>query len=477
MPGTDPAMIALVNHEFADLPEEERRELARDLAGMDPKTAERMLRVARVARGQRGGGTRSTSDPMQRGAGVSNAGFDLAGGHSQGVGDGPRIQPGPGSARRNDDVALAGLGVDVWDDTPTGQPHTTRRPPVRAWPDEQPAAQPQPESRGFGAGAIGQLTNRMMGNQPAAVANTSPLNSNQPEVRLVGDTAPANGLAERPAAGVLRSGPDPDRPILPTDVPRDRTMSNAFDSEPPPHAERPVNHLAQHIDDLDRSLANSKPSDDPRERLAFVEQHVLLRMLYLANDQQERAFVPIPGLDPDEQEFWKNYLWATANYFDSEKIARSEDRAGQTVAQLREAIRTLQTKARLELRHVSFCEQITSFGDYQPIENPEFGAGKLVLVYAEVENFRSESTSEGDFRTMLNSSAEIYDAAGKLVGSEPIDFGRSEDRSRNHRRDFFLAYKFALPVLPPGNYTFKLAVDDELSGRTDTHSMNFSITH
>lgn len=480
---TDPRTIDLIAREVPDATEAERRELADSLSGVDPATARKILKTFRMARG-RGEPSRSAERIDPRASGVL-----LAGGHSQGAGD--RLDPAVGfddspSRRPEPTVAarpirpdagadLAGLGVPPWSertaaDGPRGDSSQRHR-----WPDERPAAEPRP-ARNDPTG-LGRFAERLTGVvRPAAAANARP---NQPSVRgdvtLVGDTVPGD-VDSRPVRE-LRADTDPDRPIVSVDVPTERTMGNAFDATPPRQLPTTTarDRIAQLVDDLDRSLADAKPGDDPAERLAFVEKHVLLRLLYLANDQQERAFVAIPGLDSDEQAFWKSYLWATANYFDAEGIEQPQDRAGQAITQLRDAIRSLQAKARLELRHVTFCEKISSFGNYEPVDGKEFAARKEILVYAEVENFRSEVKADGTFLTLLKSSAEIYDQNGELVG-ERVDFGPSEDRSRVHRRDFFLAFQFALPDMPPGTYRLNLAVEDQLSGRTDTHTLNFTVT-
>ena len=161
------------------------------------------------------------------------------------------------------------------------------------------------------------------------------------------------------------------------------------------------------------------------EKLAYIQKQVNLRMLYLLSGQPTRSLEPIAGLDPADQEFWQEVFWGMSSYFDRNTIADPRDRATQTIAQLRAAVHKLQEKSKLELRNVAFCNKIVNFGSYERFKRDEFTAGQPVLLYAEVENFKSEPTSDGPYRAMLKSTIEIFDARGTLVQTMP--FPANED--------------------------------------------------
>ncbi len=79
-----------------------------------------------------------------------------------------------------------------------------------------------------------------------------------------------------------------------------------------------------------------------------------------------------------------------------------------------------------------------------------------MLLYAEVENFKSEESPKG-FRTALKSSYQVVDKQGtRMAGADPQTM---EEFCQNPRRDYFVRYRLNLPKpLPDGVYT--LQIDD-----------------
>ena len=224
---------------------------------------------------------------------------------------------------------------------------------------------------------------------------------------------------------------------------------------------------------LAQASTDSAESGDMVQR---IEDHVHLRMLYLVAGQHERALEAIPVIDPADQEFWQQMFWAMSNYFDTKGIPDRSDRASQTVAQLKTAVNRLEENARLELRNVNFCHKITSYGNYSKFDRDEFAPGQPALVYAEVENFKSEPASDGQYRTVLKSTVEFYKAGpnGDLV--DQIAFPSTVDLCRNHRRDYFHSYEIAIPQkISLGPHVLKLTVEDELSQKIATYSVNFVV--
>ncbi len=234
--------------------------------------------------------------------------------------------------------------------------------------------------------------------------------------------------------------------------------------------------LQQLISLYESQVGQARPGTSEDERLDFVRKHVDLRMLYFVAGHQERALEAIPYIDAADQEFWQQVFWAMSNYFDREGIPDSSDRATQTIAQLKTAIQRLQQNARLQLRNVNFCHKIVSYGNYERFDRDEFTPGQPVLLYAEVENFKSELTPDGLWRTVLKSTIEFYKAGknGDLV--ERITFPPTEDLCRNHRRDYFHSYELTIPPkCSLGPHVLKLIVEDQLSQKVATYSVNFVV--
>jgi hypothetical protein len=210
------------------------------------------------------------------------------------------------------------------------------------------------------------------------------------------------------------------------------------------------------------------------EKLKYVEKQVHLRMLYLLSGQPAKSLEPISGLDPADQEFWQQVFWGLSNYFDKTAMADPSDRATQTIAQLRTAVQRLKEKSKLELRNVAFCQKISSYGNYERVKRDEFTPGQSVLLYAEVENFKSEATTEGPYRTMLKSSIDIFDSHGTRVVTMP--FQAPDDLCANQRRDYYNTYEFAIPQrIGIGPHTLKLTVEDQISHKVATYTVNFTV--
>lgn len=234
--------------------------------------------------------------------------------------------------------------------------------------------------------------------------------------------------------------------------------------------------LVRYISSVESEAFELQPGETDSERQAYIEKQVHLRMLYLMSGQQERALQAIPGLDPADQEFWQQTFWGLANYFDINSIPSSADRAAQTVTQLTNAVLRLQEKARLELRNVTFCHKISSFGNYEKYPRDEFSPGQEVLLYAEVANTHSEPIPDGKFKTSLKSTLEIYrhGTQGDLI--ERIDLPETVDVCRTHRRDYFHSYQFTIPAkLALGPHVLKLSVEDQLSRRVGMYTLNFMV--
>jgi hypothetical protein len=206
-------------------------------------------------------------------------------------------------------------------------------------------------------------------------------------------------------------------------------------------------------------------------RHAQLRQQLYLRMLYLMANRPERALTAIPGLDPVDQEFCQQVLWGLANYLDVEHMPRSADRAGQAISQLNTAVRRLREVADLEIRSVGFCQRILDFGIYERFPRDEFSPGQEVLVYAEIDNYRSDPTLDGRYRTVLRSTLEILSPTGEVRWKR--DFPATEDLCRAPRRDYFHNYQFAIPdKLPLGPHRLKLTIFDELSGKMSSYTAN-----
>ena len=198
--------------------------------------------------------------------------------------------------------------------------------------------------------------------------------------------------------------------------------------------------------------------------------------MYLISGQSQLAVEQIPGLEPNEEKFWRELLWGIASYFDTKKYTDRSERALLVAKHLRTAVHRLSDIADLEIPMLVFCTKITSFGVYDAVKKPVFRAGERALIYAEVENFSSKlNVSDGRYQTLLKSTISIYkDGGGKAT--EDIEFKATKDLCLRRRRDYFHSYVIDLPrKLAPGNYLLKLMVTDLVGDKVTIETMRFKI--
>ena len=218
------------------------------------------------------------------------------------------------------------------------------------------------------------------------------------------------------------------------------------------------------------------PDGTPDQQRDYVRRHIHLRLLQLVAGQASEAQKPIPGIDPVDQEFWNSVLWGLDTYFDRARIPDPAERTALTAAQFQAAARHLQATARMELKNVAFCHRIDGFGTFERFPRDEFEAGVPVLIYSEVRNFGSEPVADGHFRTVLKSTVEIVRLSQQNAVIERLSFEPTEDLSRSPRTDFYNSYKIQLPAtLTPGPYLLRLMVEDEMTGKTASQTLQFSI--
>ena len=239
-------------------------------------------------------------------------------------------------------------------------------------------------------------------------------------------------------------------------------------SATPDEAAKWSGHLAAAIQDLEQQTRTSPQST------AEAQRHSMLRLLYLVANRQEDALRPITGVSPTQQDFWSSQVFGLATYLDDTEIPDMRRRAAEAKRHLTEATAKLGQMATLSVRNLAICSEVTSFGVFEQFDPSTFKPGQEVLLYAEVDNFRSESTKKG-YHTALRSSYLILDSRGQRVASN--EFAVVHDYCRNPRRDFFVRYFVTLPErIYDGEYTLQLMIEDAQSNELGQSSMKFEIS-
>ncbi len=234
-----------------------------------------------------------------------------------------------------------------------------------------------------------------------------------------------------------------------------------------PATEEWRNRLDGAIQSLEAETA--VPPDSEQQRA----MHARLRLLYAAAGRREDAVSPIPNTSPVVQRFWSKELEGLTAWLDAERTPDPVRRAAEAKPALAESLASLADAAPLLVRNMAFCTEVFSYGNVKRFDTREFFQNQDVLLYAELENFTSEPTSNG-YRTSLRSGYQILDEFGGRVAQR--DFTSTEEYCQNIRRDFFLAYWLRLPnPMKPGKYTLRLVVEDVRSRKTGLGSIDFAV--
>jgi hypothetical protein len=196
-------------------------------------------------------------------------------------------------------------------------------------------------------------------------------------------------------------------------------------------------------------------------------------MLYLAAERRNDALRPFPGLSPTREDFWKEQLYGLATYLDDSQPVDEGRRAGIARRHNSAAADELGELAPLEVRNLTFCQSISGFGMYEEIRDAAMTPSQRVLLYAEIENFRSDSSEEG-FHTSLGSSYQILDEEGRRVARD--EFPTVNDFCKTRRGDFHIQFQATLPErLYPGRYTLELTVEDKLARKIGQTTVSFEV--
>ncbi len=225
---------------------------------------------------------------------------------------------------------------------------------------------------------------------------------------------------------------------------------------------------------LDAAIAQLETENtEPPATTTAIGRHAALRLLYLADGRRDAALKPIAGIPPVQQDFWSKELFALTTYLDTERTADESRRAAAASVPLREAAARLGELATLSVHNLAFCSEVTSYGVYKKFPQYEFRAGQEVLLYAEVENFKSVQTEKG-YHTSLKSSYEILDSRGARVDQK--EFEITVEYCQNPRRDYFIRYFVWMPKrIYGGTYTLQLSIEDTQSQKIGQSSIDFTI--
>lgn len=223
---------------------------------------------------------------------------------------------------------------------------------------------------------------------------------------------------------------------------------------------------------LERAIASLEKeiASDPK---APASRHASLRVLYLLDGRRDDAMKAIPGDSPAANAFWTSQMYGMAVWLDEEKAPSETQRATEARTHIGEAMGHLGELASLEVRNLTFCTRVNSYGGVEPFAKYTFTPEQELLLYAEVENLGFERSAKG-CHTKLRSSYQIFDATGRLVDKH--DFGTTEETCLNPRRDYYIPYRLWLPSrIYAGEHTLKLTVEDLIANKVGQSEITFAV--
>ncbi|MBN2290985.1 MAG: hypothetical protein JXM70_01085, partial [Pirellulales bacterium] len=230
-------------------------------------------------------------------------------------------------------------------------------------------------------------------------------------------------------------------------------------------------HVESAIAALESRLKSQEK--DSKDATANVNDHARLRILQLLAGRRDGALSDMPIDDSAVRDFWSNELFGLDVLLDTQRFSRDTHRAGEAKRHLCQAVTALGESASLEIRNLAFCSKVQSYGSIERFEKREFLPGQRLLLYAEIDNFRSENSAKG-YHTSLRSSFQIFDSSGRRVDKR--ESTTSEEYCQSPRRDYFIGCDFHLPEkIYPGQHTLKLTVEDLKSHKVAESSIDFTV--
>ncbi|MBP85321.1 MAG: hypothetical protein CMJ64_01175 [Planctomycetaceae bacterium] len=226
--------------------------------------------------------------------------------------------------------------------------------------------------------------------------------------------------------------------------------------------------ITEALEALESELIRGKHDRGAKARLEGYR-----RMLHVVANHPDDAVVPIKELDEEEQEFWKHQLHSLLIALDADDKHAASRRAALALRDLREASHHLANISALDLRNLTFCTKVNSYGEFTEFESYSFRPDEEVVLYVEIDNFAAHP--KGDrYETELHGSYQIMDDAGRRVANVVLPSDRQV--SNNRRRDYFIPYLITMPAkIAPGTYRLQLAIEDVIGKKSNHASIDFRI--
>lgn len=235
--------------------------------------------------------------------------------------------------------------------------------------------------------------------------------------------------------------------------------------------------LTQLVAEYENRLANwpKTPAEWIENPNQFRKLQQELRLLYLLQDRPEEAVTAIDLLSPAEQQFFQSLVMSLAEYRKAQASDSPSPHYTGSVHQLRSAVHALSPLADLRIRRLEICSRIHSYGRIETFPSNDFDPGRPLLLYVELENFGTSTTSSGRYLASFDATLQIVEKENGLV-KETIRLTDITDESTSARSDYFQSYDLTLPShLMTGEYEIRLKMRDKFSGKTAEQVVGFQV--
>lgn len=279
-----------------------------------------------------------------------------------------------------------------------------------------------------------------------------------------------NGTADDIIARASPVSPsaDPTASLAPESMPADDTML----SESGPAAVDIASLSDQQLyRALVKQLSTAAKGETDAQRASRL---IKLRHLMVLSGDVDSAVEKIDGMSESEQEFLRHQLLGLWTMVDPSGHPVASRRITTALPQLRQATQFAAAATdSLEVRRVSFCTEIESYGQIKPFKSNRFDVGQQVILYCEIENFSAKETSDG-YVTEIQGSYDIFDQNNQKVVSQLLPADRQV--SSNYLRDYYIAYQMHLPKqLAAGKYRLQLTMEDVAGKKYGQSGIEFDI--
>ena len=246
--------------------------------------------------------------------------------------------------------------------------------------------------------------------------------------------------------------------------------------QPPVTELTPENsHIQSAIQDLEAELSAwpQKMSGEADRAAEWRQKQTDLRLLYMIAGKSAESVRIIESLPEEEQEFWQSLMMSMNSYRETSGDADRTEQLTESLRHLRTASKKIQPLSRLTIQRSMLCDRIDGFGNVVAFPTSNFEPGQRVLVYTELQNFQSELTDDGKYRSEFAARIEFMREGDDEV-LEKIQVLQIEDLCDVERTDYFQSFELTLPALE-GKYRMRIMLRDYLSQQVAESSLEFSV--